>query len=374
MVHRGIRHILRGGTAETFPWSPAAVAALGQQCSFKERRADEATRDAMSWLKCEYMRDKLGEEFDALVTGVVDFGLFVQVKGLQVDGLVHVSALGTDYFSRDSSGFRMVGARSGRTVPARRSPARAAHQRDHRRAQDRLRARGRLAALARCADRGSDAGAAEWMTDDERNGRRLRAACRARTAAAASGARVAPGTAEGQGRRARGELLRIAQAAGVRTEWRDVSELDRLAGNERHQGACLQIRALGPLGEGALDELLDRATSAAACCSCWTACRTRTISAPACAPRMLPAQARSSCRAIALPGLTPTVRKVASGAAETMPLIQVVNLARTLRWLKERDVWIVGADDQAPKSVYEAPADRRRWRWCSAPKGRACAG
>jgi len=53
-------------------------------------------------------------------------------------------------------------------------------------------------------------------------------------------------------------------------------------------------------------------------------------------------------------GLTPTVRKVASGAAETMPLIQVVNLARTLRWLKEREIWVVGADDQAPKSVFEA--------------------
>jgi ribonuclease R len=114
MVHRGIRHILRGGTADSFEWSPAVVTALGQQCSFKERRADEATRDALSWLKCEYMSDKLGEEFDALVTAVVDFGLFVQVKGVQVDGLVHVSALGTDYFSRDSSGFRMVGARSGR--------------------------------------------------------------------------------------------------------------------------------------------------------------------------------------------------------------------------------------------------------------------
>jgi ribonuclease R len=114
MVHRGIRHILRGGTADSFPWSPGAMAALGQQCSFKERRADEATRDALSWLKCEYMSDKLGEEFDALVTAVVDFGLFVQAKGLQIDGLVHVSGLGTDYFSRDKSGFRMVGARSGR--------------------------------------------------------------------------------------------------------------------------------------------------------------------------------------------------------------------------------------------------------------------
>jgi len=114
MVHRGIRHVLRGGTAADFPWSPARVAELGQQCSFTERRADEATRDAMSWLKCEYMQDKIGEEFDAVVSSVVEFGLFVQLKGLQVDGLVHVSSLGADYFSRDRSGFRMVGARSGR--------------------------------------------------------------------------------------------------------------------------------------------------------------------------------------------------------------------------------------------------------------------
>jgi ribonuclease R len=115
LVHRGIRHVLRGGTAATFDYDQAKMAQLGQQCSFTERRADEATRDAMSWLKCEYMKDKIGEEFDTLVTGVVDFGVFVQIKGLQIDGLVHVSSLGADYFSRDRSGFRLVGARSGRT-------------------------------------------------------------------------------------------------------------------------------------------------------------------------------------------------------------------------------------------------------------------
>jgi ribonuclease R len=115
MVHRGIRHVLRGGNAADFPWSAARVAEIGQQSSMTERRADEATRDAMAWLKCEYMQHQLGEEFDSLVTGVVDFGLFVQVKGLQIDGLVHVSSLGADYFSRDRSGYRMIGARSGRT-------------------------------------------------------------------------------------------------------------------------------------------------------------------------------------------------------------------------------------------------------------------
>ncbi len=114
VVHRGIRHAVRGGTADDLPASLTAMEGLGQQCSFKERRADEATRDAMSWLKCEFMQDKIGEEFDSLVTGVVDFGLFVQVAGMQIDGLVHVSALGSDYFTRDKSGYRLVGERSKR--------------------------------------------------------------------------------------------------------------------------------------------------------------------------------------------------------------------------------------------------------------------
>lgn len=148
------------------------------------------------------------------------------------------------------------------------------------------------------------------------------------------------------------ELMRLAQETGVRTEWRDGHDLDRLAGNERHQGACLQIRAMGPLGEGALDELLDRASTPplllvldgvqdphnlGACL--------RTADAVGASAVIVPRDRAA--------GLTPTVRKVASGAAETMPLIQVVNLARTLRWLKERETWIVGADDEAAKSLFE---------------------
>lgn len=114
LVHRGIRHVLRGGTAEDWPEELANMDALGQQCSMLERRADDATRDAMSWLKCEYMSDRIGDEFDVIITGVVDFGVFAQVKGMQIDGLIHVSSLGADYFHRDKSGYRLVGERSGR--------------------------------------------------------------------------------------------------------------------------------------------------------------------------------------------------------------------------------------------------------------------
>ena len=112
LVHRGIRHVLRGGTVEDWPEALRDMNTLGQQCSALERRADDATRDAMAWLKCEYMRNQIGEEFDTVVTGVVEFGLFVQIKEMQIDGLVHVSALGSDYFSRDKSGYRLIGERS----------------------------------------------------------------------------------------------------------------------------------------------------------------------------------------------------------------------------------------------------------------------
>jgi len=114
LVHRGIRHVLQGGTSADWPEAMANMDMLGQQCSQLERRADEATRDAMAWLKCEFMQNRIGEEFDTIVTGVVEFGLFVSVKGMQIDGLIHVSGLGSDYFSRDKSGYRLVGERSGR--------------------------------------------------------------------------------------------------------------------------------------------------------------------------------------------------------------------------------------------------------------------
>jgi ribonuclease R len=114
VVHRGVRQVLEDGDPQALVAWHGAFPVLGQDCSFRERRADEATRGAVAWLKCHYMQDRIGEEFGGIVSGVVDFGLFVQLDGLQVDGLVHVSALGQDYFARDRSGYRLVGRSSGR--------------------------------------------------------------------------------------------------------------------------------------------------------------------------------------------------------------------------------------------------------------------
>ncbi|MDE2234701.1 MAG: ribonuclease R [Gammaproteobacteria bacterium] len=114
LVHRGIRHVLRGGNDRNFYYSLQQMLHLGSHCSMTERRADEATRDATDWLKAEYMRDKVGEEFDGFITSVLPFGLFVQLKELFVEGLIHVTSLPSDYYSFDAAGHRMVGERSGR--------------------------------------------------------------------------------------------------------------------------------------------------------------------------------------------------------------------------------------------------------------------
>jgi ribonuclease R len=86
---------------------------LGVHCSSNERRADEASRDVEAWLKCYYMRDHLGQEYSGTVTGVANFGLFIQLENLFVEGMVHVTELGGDYFQYDEARQELRGERTG---------------------------------------------------------------------------------------------------------------------------------------------------------------------------------------------------------------------------------------------------------------------
>jgi len=130
LVHRAIRSVIRSrkktdlvrrcgaGTlpkATVYPYDLAALERLGEQCSQNERRADEATRDVVSWLKCEFMQDRVGENFDGLVTAVTGFGLFVELTDIYVEGLVHITALPADYYNFDAVHHSLVGERAGRT-------------------------------------------------------------------------------------------------------------------------------------------------------------------------------------------------------------------------------------------------------------------
>ncbi|WP_050477214.1 ribonuclease R [Herbaspirillum rhizosphaerae] len=96
------------------PESSVAIwEALGVHCSANERRADEASRDVEAWLKCYFIRDKLGEEFTGTISGVATFGIFVQLDALYIEGMVHVTELGADYFQYDEARHELRGERTG---------------------------------------------------------------------------------------------------------------------------------------------------------------------------------------------------------------------------------------------------------------------
>lgn len=109
LVHRGIKACLQGKTYAPGDWEN-----IGAHCSMTERRADDATRDVVAWLKCYFMQDKINEEFDGVISSVVSFGVFVALNEVFVEGLVHVSELGSDYFHFDAARHQMMGERTGR--------------------------------------------------------------------------------------------------------------------------------------------------------------------------------------------------------------------------------------------------------------------
>jgi ribonuclease R len=114
VVHRAIKHILQGGKAEDFVYRHDELVTKGEHCSMTDRRADDATRDATMTLKCRYIEGRVGEEFNGVVSGVTSFGLFVQLDGVFVDGLIHITNLENDYFHFDPIGHRLTGERTGK--------------------------------------------------------------------------------------------------------------------------------------------------------------------------------------------------------------------------------------------------------------------
>lgn len=109
LVHRAIKAVLDGKKYVPGNWTE-----LGMHCSMTERRADDATRDVQTWLKCYYMKDRVGESFAGTVSGVASFGLFIALDGVYVEGLLHVTELGNDYFLFDKVRHMMVGERTGK--------------------------------------------------------------------------------------------------------------------------------------------------------------------------------------------------------------------------------------------------------------------
>jgi len=122
VVHRVIKSILQQQLSETdavtanaglYDYKLEEVIELGEHCSMTERRADEATRDVSDWLKCEFMQDHVGDHFTGVISTVTNFGLFVRLQDLHIEGLVHITALGRDYYHYDDVRMCLTGENSG---------------------------------------------------------------------------------------------------------------------------------------------------------------------------------------------------------------------------------------------------------------------
>jgi len=115
LTHRAIYHCLQQPKhKQPYRYDSAAMNTFGEQCSHTERRAEDASRDVVSGLKALYMQDKVGEKYDGVIVAVTAFGLFVQLKDILIEGLVHISALGKDYYVFDADQHKLTGQRGGK--------------------------------------------------------------------------------------------------------------------------------------------------------------------------------------------------------------------------------------------------------------------
>src|SRR5450631_1607482 len=114
LVHRAIKAAMVPQSASGHRYTAAELQVLGAESSQRERRADDASRDVMGYLKCLYLQPRIGEIFDATISSALEFGLFVQLKEMPIDGLVHISAIPGDYWELEAGGMGLVGQRTGR--------------------------------------------------------------------------------------------------------------------------------------------------------------------------------------------------------------------------------------------------------------------
>jgi ribonuclease R len=118
LVHRQIRRLLDNPDLQDTDEKFIQVNKTAEQTSSTERRAEKATREAVQWLKCEFMSHKIGDNLFGIISSVTEFGLFVELEKFYIDGLVHITALGQDYYRYEADNRRLVGESSGKVYQA----------------------------------------------------------------------------------------------------------------------------------------------------------------------------------------------------------------------------------------------------------------
>jgi ribonuclease R len=116
VVHRSLKALVDGADPSGVRHESGGLGGLGENTSRLEKRADEADRYVSTFLKCTYLRERTGQTFQGLITTVVEFGCFVQILEVAVDGLLHIDNLRDDEYAMDDSGHAWVGRRRGRRL------------------------------------------------------------------------------------------------------------------------------------------------------------------------------------------------------------------------------------------------------------------
>ena len=280
LVHRALKGAVVPQSASGYRYSAAELQTLGTESSQRERRADEAARDVMSYLKCLYMHPRVGETFEATISSALEFGLFVQLKEMPIDGLIHISNIPGDYWELENGGMGLVGRRTGQRWQMGDSVQVRLSRVDLTQRQidfELIDASGAVSLTAPCGRRGRvaapRAGAAAG-----RNVPRAQAASGAAAAVVADHKRdlvyglhavraVIDRAPERllelwmaeprQDARAR-DLKERAQAAGLKVQMVGNESLAKLAGDVAHQGVVASRAALEALGRRDADRILER--------------------------------------------------------------------------------------------------------------------
>jgi hypothetical protein len=243
-VHRGIKAVLAGKR-----YDAGDLARDRQHCSETERRADDATRDVEAWLKSYYMQDHVGDEFDGTISGVTNFGLFVTLDELYVDGLVHISDLGQDYFQFDAAK-HCCAASAPACATSSAGACGASGAREPRAGEDRLRAGEPAAACS--PDRADERREAPRLDKKMRSSTRSRNERKTSTGfhAVTSRLRQKPDTVSEiyiDAERSDGapkDLRELAKRLERARDPVDAKRLDGMAGGVRHQGVVAQAEPL----------------------------------------------------------------------------------------------------------------------------------
>jgi predicted rRNA methylase len=335
LVHRQIRRLLDNPDLQDTDEKFLQVDKTAEQTSSTERRAEKATREAVQWLKCEFMSHKIGDNLFGVISSVTEFGVFVELEKFYIDGLVHITSLGQDYYRYEADKRQLVGESSGKSYQS----------------GDRLEVQ-----VARVD---MEQGRIDFALTDIKNEKFSRAK---------RGKPSAHGDKKGgsgkpkkssydkskstmnSNNSSQQAIVQQMRELGLPVHSVDKRELVRRCGGDQNQGIALEAKPKQDGGDKELESFIRKLEGKKTPLLLILDQVQDPHNFGAC---LRTADAAGADAVVVASPMTAVVQKVASGAAETMPIFRVTNLARAMENLQQLGIWMIGTSDKAKHSIYQ---------------------